>query len=164
MRCAVSLTKMPSTLHGAANDNSRTVFICFSFSSQKWMKRPHPQAGGRVRMGPLGSRAEIEFSLFTLRWWEKVLVFCFSQITLRLILLSRTDPVPRSCSISPKICSLRPTTAFSAWQRRTNVWRISKSRTGQSAKNSVECNQARGRSAGRDEGTAFGSNKGTDEG
>ena len=51
-------------------------------------------------MGPLGSRAEIEFSLFTLRWWEKVLVFCFSQITLRLILLSRTDESHFGLSLS----------------------------------------------------------------
>src|SRR5262245_7915203 len=37
------------------------------------------------------SRAD-NLSLFTLRWWEKVLVVCFSQITFRLMSLSRTDP------------------------------------------------------------------------
>ena len=35
----------------------------------------------------------IEFSLFTLRWREKVLVLCFSHITFRLISLSRTARV-----------------------------------------------------------------------
>jgi hypothetical protein len=29
----------------------------------------------------------INLSLFTLRWWEKVLVLCFSQITFRLMSL-----------------------------------------------------------------------------
>ena len=54
-------------------------------------KRPHPQAGGRLGIGPqLAER--IGFSLFTLRWWEKVLVLCFSHITFRLIPLSRSDP------------------------------------------------------------------------
>jgi hypothetical protein len=54
-------------------------------------KRPHPQAGGRLGIGPqLAER--IGFSLFTLWWWEKVPVLCFSHITFRLIPLSRSDP------------------------------------------------------------------------
>jgi hypothetical protein len=43
-------------------------------------------------MGPKW-QSVIEFSLFTLRWWEKVLVLCFSQITFWLISFSRFDAV-----------------------------------------------------------------------
>jgi len=40
--------------------------------------------GGLGRPGPqLAER--IKLSLFTLRWWEKVLVLCFFHITFRLI-------------------------------------------------------------------------------
>ena len=54
------------------------------------MKRPYPSSCEvAVGIGPLVSRAgsKLNLSLFTLRWWEKVLVLCFSQITFRLMSL-----------------------------------------------------------------------------
>src|SRR5262249_37644059 len=55
------------------------------------MKRPRPVGWGLAEPGPqLAER--IKLSLFTLRWWEKVLVLCFFHITFGLISLSRSDP------------------------------------------------------------------------
>jgi hypothetical protein len=57
------------------------------------MKRPRLVGmGGLAKPGPeLAERTRL--SLFTLRWWKKVLVLCFSHITFRLMSLSRSEPV-----------------------------------------------------------------------
>jgi hypothetical protein len=59
------------------------------------MKRPRLVGmGGLAKPGPeLAER--IKLSLFTLQWWKKVLVLCFSHITFRLMSLSRSEPILR---------------------------------------------------------------------
>jgi hypothetical protein len=72
--------------------SSRRRRIMERLSAEVMAEEEAPSSGwGRLGIGPqLAER--IGFSLFTLRWWEKVLVLCFSHITFRLIPLSRSDP------------------------------------------------------------------------
>jgi hypothetical protein len=66
------------------------------YRRRSWLntrKRPHPQAGGRVRMGPSWqSRSNSASSLCG--GGRSVLVLCFSHITFRPIPLSHSDSVP----------------------------------------------------------------------
>jgi hypothetical protein len=74
-------------------DQARDLFIPAMVGGKKLSSKVRQKealaSGGHDGQGQLAER--INFSLFTLRWWEKVLVLCFSQITFRLMSLSRSD-------------------------------------------------------------------------
>jgi hypothetical protein len=84
-----SSSSMRSSLRSISSRRRR---IMERLSAEVMAEEEAPSSGwGRLGIGPqLAER--IGFSLFTLRWWEKVLVLCFSHITFRLIPLSRSDP------------------------------------------------------------------------
>jgi hypothetical protein len=96
------LHQRPSTPHVAPGGTGSASNADRAFP-RGHQERPYQNWQGR---NCRRSAERIKHNLFTLRWWEKVLVLCFSQITFRLIPLSRSDAVPGLVHLRQRVVRL----------------------------------------------------------